>query len=149
MAPDKRERIIENLAVASALGFLALLVAVVSLFVDSRSLAEERALLEVQGSSLSIAGRAGDPCFDVVYKTQGAYVMAIHLRASKGAAILAARFSSQGELQELRLLGSCSSRIGTGIKGILASLPGGEETLIRAAEYARSLANGNAGEDRS
>jgi hypothetical protein len=144
VAFDKRERVIENLAVASALGFLSLIVASIFLFVDSRAVREERRLLAPPGSSLAIAGRAGDPSFDRVYKVQGdgSYALAMNLRSASGAAIAALRFTPKGELQELRLLGSCASRLPADAKGLLASFPGAEDALGRAAEFARALGSG-------
>jgi hypothetical protein len=144
VALDKRERVIENMAVASAFGFLSLIVASIFLFVDSRAMGEERRLLAPAGSSLSMAGRAEDPCFDRAYKIQGdgSYALALNLRSSSGAAIVALRLSPKGELQELRLLGSCASRLSADSKMLLASFPSGDDALDRAADFVRTLAGG-------
>jgi len=146
VALDRRERIIENLAVASALGFLTLIVATASLVVDSRSLAEEQALIAPAETSLAIAGRAGDAFFDRVYKIKGdagpVYALMINLRSSSGSAWAAARFSPKGELLELRLLGSCASRLPTDAQGLLASFPDAEGVLRRAEDFTRFLSSG-------
>jgi len=146
MPIDRRERIIENLAVASALGFLTLVIAALFLVVDARASAEERFLLSPSGSGLALAGRAGDPVFDRVYRLQGddglSYALVLQFRGSTGAAQVAARLSPKGELQELRLLGSCLSRLPGGGKPLLSAFPGSEAVLARAADFTRSLAGG-------
>jgi hypothetical protein len=150
VAINRRERIIENLAVASALGFLALIVATLSLVADARAVAEERALLAPEGSTL--AGRAGGPFFDRVYRIQGDsgqyYSMAISLRSPSGSALVAAHFTTKGELLELHLLGSCASRLPGSSKALLASFPGADAILSRAGDFARSL-NGAGSEAKS
>jgi hypothetical protein len=144
MAIDRRERLIENLAVASALGFLTLIVAALSLAADSRATALEREALFPEGAASVVAGRADDPCFDRFYRIAGdagpAYATMVALRSPSGTALFGARFAPDGELRDLRFLGSCSSRIPTGPRGLEAGFPGADAALGRAAAFARGLA---------
>ncbi len=144
MALDKRERIIENLAVASALGLLALVVGVVSFFADSRVAAEERAALAPAGASIALAGRSDDPTFGRFYLIQAdsgpAYAAVITLRSAAGSALIAARFTPRGEVMDLRFLGSCASRLSQDPKNLALDFPDVDEVLARASAQARYMA---------
>lgn len=150
MARDRRERLVENLAVASALGFLALVIAVISLAADAREAAQERSALSAgAGDGLSLAGRARDPSFDRFFQVQGeagaTFAVVLALRSADASALVAARFSAKGELRELRLLGSPSSRLPADPKELAAAFPGADESLRRAAQFARRLPGGDLG----
>lgn len=144
MALYKREKMIENLAIAAALGFLALMVAAISLAADSRVVAEERSVLP---GGVAVAGRADDPSFDRFYRFQSAagpaYLAVIILRSPSGAALVAATYSPKGELQELRFLGSCATRLPTNARDLISAFPGADEAIGRAGEFSRRLAAGN------
>ena len=152
MALDKRKKTIENLAMAAALGFLVLVVAVASLFCDSRAMADERLALAPSSAIVVVAGRADDPCFDRFYRIQAdtgvSYATVITLRSPSGAVLIGAWYTQKGELQELRLLGSCSSWLPPGMRELLACFPGAEVVVGRAADFARRSA-GVATEGRS
>ena len=152
MSLDKRKKTIENLAMAATLGFIALVVAVISLIGDSRAMADERLALAPSSAIVVVAGRADDPCFDRIYRIQAdtgvSYATVITFRSPSGAALIGAWYTQKGELQELRLLGSCSSRLPSTIRELLANFPGAEAVVGRAAEFARRSA-GVATEGRS
>ncbi len=151
MARTRKERLVEGLAVASALGFLALVVAIVSLAAEASAAAVERGALADQFSAAGreLAARAGEPGFDRMYrlKAEGAasYAAVIALRSPEASALVAARFGADGGLQDLRLLGSCSSGLPSDPKGLAARFPDAAETLRRASRLARSLAASQAG----
>jgi hypothetical protein len=144
VARDSRERVVENMAIASALGFLAHIVATISLAVDSRAMDQERSVLAVNGS-IALAGRANDACFDRVYGIQSeagiSYATVVTFRSPAGVALIGARFTPKGEVQELRFLGSCSSRLPASASGIISEFPGAAEAIDRAADYARRIAS--------
>jgi hypothetical protein len=145
MAVDRRERVIENLAVASALGFLALIIAAASLAFGARAAEDERAALAPAGASIVELGRADDPGFGRVYKIQSdnlvTYAALMSLRSPAGVALVRAQFSSKGELQELRFLGSCASRLPPAPRELVAQFPGADEAIARAAAFTRRLIN--------
>jgi hypothetical protein len=150
MGIDKRERIIENLAVASALGFLVLVMAALSLASDARAGALERAALSpADATRASLAGRADDPNFRRFYSLRGdtgiSFATVISLRSPSGSALVGVRFSAKGELQELRFLGSCAARSPTEASGIADAYPGAEAAIARASAFARELAASAAG----
>jgi hypothetical protein len=146
MAINKRVMIIENLALASALGVLALIVAVISLAVDSRAVAEERAALAPSGAAAVAVNRADNPNFDRIYKIQAdsalSYAAVITLRSSPGAALVGVWFTPKGEILKLRFLGSCASRLPSTIQDLTAEFPGADAAFGRAADIARKLASG-------
>ena len=152
MAIDKREKIIENLAVASALGFLALIVAALSLVLDSRVSAQERVALVPEGTPTVLVGRADDPCFNRFYAVNDnsslSFATVLTLRAPSGAALFGARFSPKGALQDLRFLGSCASRVPTDSRGLGTEFPEADSAISRAAAFARVLASDLAGAAR-
>jgi hypothetical protein len=146
MAINKRAKIIENLALASALGVLALIVAAISLVVDSRAVVEERSTLAPIIASAVVVSRADNPYLDRMYKIQAdaglSYAAVITLRYSSGAALVGAWFTPKGELQKLRFLGSCASWIPSTIRELVAEFPGADAAFGWAMDLARKLANG-------
>ena len=152
MAQTRRERAIENLALASALGFLALVLAAISLGSDSRAAAKEREALSPTGAALEVVGRAQDPSFDRVYlvraDSNASYATVLTLRSPSCAVLVGASFSPKGELRELRYLGGPASRLPANAKDALRYFPGASEALDRAAVYVRSL-SGSAEEGKS
>jgi hypothetical protein len=139
MAADKRQIIVENLALASAIGFLALVVAAVSLAADSSSVAAERSSFAAGGAA-ALALRVDDPSFDRLFSIQAdsglSYGSILAFRSPRGSALVRAVFTPRGELTEIRLLGSCSSRLP---KDLAGEFPGASETLARAAESVRRI----------
>ncbi|HOX32806.1 MAG TPA: hypothetical protein PLB91_10765 [Spirochaetales bacterium] len=111
MAAANKSGLAENLAFAGALGVLALALVATGLFVDARRSAFEREALSalakrpISGSSR----QTGDPDFTRLYriggKGQALYGAVLSLRTSRGLALLASLFSTDGELQSIRLLG--------------------------------------------
>jgi len=144
MSEKMREKILENLAAGSALGFLTLLIAVFSIVVDSRSIAWEKDALAISAASVVALGRVDDPDFDRVYAIResagSSYGVVFSKRSSRASALFGATFSPKGELRELMLLGSCSSRLPTNPKDALDSFTGSEATLSRAANAAATAA---------
>jgi hypothetical protein len=146
VAETMRERIVENLAVASAIGFLALIVAALSLFAASRASAAEReALAPSPASAISLSG-VDDPAFDRIYaiRNDGALTFGavLSLRSPDSSALVGAIFSPQGELRELRYLGACASRLPADLKAALGGFVGADESLNRAAEAVRTASRG-------
>jgi hypothetical protein len=146
MAGKMREMIVENLAVASALGFLALIVAALALVDDSRSVAAESGALAAPSATAIVASRVDDPAFDRIYEIKDASGLAfgtvLALRSQGGSALFGAVFTPQGKLRELRLLGSCASRLPSDAKEALGAFAGSEAALARAAEAVVSAAGG-------
>jgi hypothetical protein len=146
MATNKRAKIIENLIIAAALGFLALIVALLSLAVDSSAIAEEGDALAPSGATVVIASRADNPYFKRIYKIQTdaglSYAAVITLRSSSGAALVGAWFTSKGELQKLRLLGSCASWLPSNIRELISEFPDADAAFGRATDLAHKLASG-------
>jgi hypothetical protein len=144
VALKARERIVENLAVAAALGLLALLAAAMSLIADSRSAAAERAAFAP--SPAAIAGRADDPAFERVYSIASgagrAFGVVLSLRSPDSSALFGAVFSPRGELRDIRILGGCSSRLPDDAMDALGLFAGAEDALARAADAVRAAARG-------
>jgi hypothetical protein len=144
VALKARERIVENLAVAAALGLLALLAAAMSLIADSRSAAAERAAFAPYTAAL--ASRVDDPAFERVFSIASgagsAFGIVLSLRSPDASALFGAVFTPRGELREIRILGGCSSRLPDDAKGALGLFAGAEDALARAAEAVRSAARG-------
>jgi hypothetical protein len=146
MAATMREKIVENLAVGAAIGFLALIVAALSLVAASRSSAAEReAIAPAPASSLAL-GSVDDPSFDRIYEIRSAgglaYGAVLSLRSPDDSALVAAIFSPRGELRELRYLGACASRLPADANEALGGFVGATEAVNRAAEAVRSAARG-------
>jgi hypothetical protein len=135
---------IENLAVAVALGVLALVVAAITLAADARSFAEERGYLVPSGSSWSVAGRCDDPAFARVFRilsdSATCYATTLTIRSLQGQAfILGASFSPKGELLGLRFVGSCSAGQVSDPGDLVDSIPGAGEAVARASDFVRAL----------
>jgi hypothetical protein len=142
MPADKRERMIESLAVAAALGFLVLFVAGVSLAVDSQAIAVETTALVADPSTISLVGRPGDPSFERLYRISDgssvSYGVVLSLRSASSSALVAARLSRLGELKGLRLLGSASAKLPADAVEICSLFPGADEAIGRACAAVRS-----------
>jgi hypothetical protein len=150
VAFDKRDRMLENIAVASALGFLALLVAGISLTTDFHAQEVEISALSSNPSAVTIvANHVGDPAFDRVYKITEAsgfsYGAVLSLRSTDCSALVAARFSRQGELKSLRLITSPSARLPTETGDLVSRFSDTEATLGRVAEAIRGCVAAEAG----
>jgi hypothetical protein len=141
-------RVLENLAIASAIGFLALLLATMTLVVDSRETAEERAYLSIFGDDLRLVSRVDDPDFDRIFSIQGpsgpSYGAVLSLRSREGGALIGAAFTPQGELRKLSLLGSCMPRLPEAEDELIMAFEGGSEALARIAEYVRGAGKAGA-----
>jgi hypothetical protein len=111
MAVDRRERAMENLAVASAIGFIAIMVAAASLFADSAEAAAERsALAAIGGGSVRVdPARVDDPAFSRVHSLSGGsapYGAVLSLPTRQGGALRAAMlFRGDGSIAAARVLG--------------------------------------------
>jgi hypothetical protein len=144
MTDKIRRKVLENLAVGSALGFLTLLTAVFSIIVDSRSIASEKDALAESAAPVVALGRVDDPDFDRVFAIRESsgtlYGVVFYRRSSEASALFGAIFSPKGELREVKLIGSCSSRLPKDAKDALDSFVGSEDTLARAAIAARVAA---------
>ena len=142
MAETFRERLVENLAVGSAIGALAVIVAGLSLFAASRSSAAEREALAPAPLVAVAVAKVDDPAFDRIYEIRNAdavsYGAVLALRSPDDSALVGAVFSPRGELRELRYLGSCASRLPDDPRDALAGFVGAEAALSRAAEAVRS-----------
>lgn len=140
---------IENLAVASALGFLALVVAAISLAVDSREVADEVRVLVSAGAEGNLEGRCDDPSFCRMYRIQSEagyiYATILTLRSTQGAFLVGATFSSKGELQGLRYIGSCASRQASDPRELVDAIPGASDALSRASVFIHALETHQAG----
>lgn len=111
MAVDRRERAMENLAVASAIGFIAIAVAAASLFADSADAAAERsALAAIGGGSVRPdPERVDDPAFARLHSLSGGsapYGAVLSLPTRQGGALRAAMlFRGDGSVAAARVLG--------------------------------------------
>ncbi len=146
MAFDRHLKILENLALSSVLGFIALLIAAISFVVDSRIVAEELSVLAPSSAVVVVASHADDPSFDRIYRIQTdaafSYASVVSLRSSSSTVLVGVWFTSTGELRELRFLGSCSSQLPSTIRNLIAEFPGAETAVGRATDLVRRLANG-------
>jgi hypothetical protein len=143
-------KIVENLAVGTALGFLTLIVAALSLVADARSIASERDALSLAPLSATIAVRVDDPSFDRIYEMHDAsglsYGAVLALRSPDDSALVQAKFSPSGELRDLRYLGACSSRLPSDVHEAVSGFTGADEALNRAADAVRAIVRGANGE---
>jgi hypothetical protein len=144
MTNHARDAILESLAVGSALGFLTLLLAVMSIVNDSRIVANEEAALARPDASVLVLSRTPDPGFGRIYAIKESsgpsYGAVFSGRSRDASAVFAAIFSPKGELRELRLVGSCAARLPEDARNAVDSLPGAEETLERASKAAMAAA---------
>jgi hypothetical protein len=143
--PDAiRDKIKENLAVGAALGVLTLMVALLSVVADSSSTSFEKAAFTAAAENVAVASRVDDPDFRYVYLVRGTaentYGVVFSERSRDASALFSALFSTQGELRELKLLGSCASRLPEDARAALDSIAGLGDTLDRAAKAARAAA---------
>ncbi len=149
MAVSKRERAMENLAIASVLGFLAFIVGMIAFAVDSSSVAMQRNAFSETGATVAVAERADDPAFDCVFSVQKdsglSYGIVLSLRSPERSALVGASFSINGDVLGLRLLGSSASRLAPGTQDLVDQFPGADETLARASETVRELAKNSSG----
>jgi hypothetical protein len=144
----------ENLAIASVLGFLAFIVGMIAFAVDSSSVAMQRNAFSETGATVAVAERADDPAFDCVFSVQKdsglSYGIVLSLRSPERSALVGASFSINGDvlglrLLGLRLLGSSASRLAPGAQDLVDQFPGADETLARASETVRELAKNSSG----
>jgi hypothetical protein len=144
LAADKREKTVESLAVASALGFLVLLLGGLSLAADSRAAAVESAALVADRTTIALAGRPGDPAFERLYRISDgssvSYGVVLSLRSPSSSALVAARFSKAGELRGLRLLDGATARLPADSAELSSIFPDAEAAIARAGEVARAAA---------
>lgn len=145
MIAVKRERLLENLAVAAAIGVLLLLVAAVDLFSRSAERAGEGEVLAASFSAAEASAvlETDDPSFARIYalrRSAPAYGAILSLRTSEGSARVAALFSPQGELRELRLVDSFADRLSEDRQAIAGRFPDADEAFARAAESVRAAA---------
>jgi hypothetical protein len=139
-----QDKIKENLAVGAALGVLTLLISLLSIFTDSGSSSFERDAFAGAAPNVAVASRVDDPDFKYVYLVRGSagtsYGVVFSERSRDATALFSALFSTQGELRELKLLGSCASRLPEDARAALDSIAGLGDTLDRAAKAAMAAA---------
>jgi hypothetical protein len=146
MTQGRREALVENLAVASVVGFLVVVVAAVSILSDSRSSAEEGAALAAafSASGAELALRVEDPCLERIYalRSSGAlsYGTIIALRSPDSSILVGVRFSSKGELRGLARMDKGSGSGDEDLRQGIDRIPGAEEALERAASAVRQAA---------
>lgn len=110
MAAEARERAMENLAVASAIGFMAIIVAAASLFADSASAAAERSAIAALGGGVvrEDPPRFADPAFSRIHRvSDGAapYGAVLSLPTKQGALRAALLFRKDGTVSAASALG--------------------------------------------
>jgi hypothetical protein len=111
MSVDARERTMENLAVASAIGFIAIVVAAASLFSESAVAEGERSAIAALGGGTvrAEAARFDDPSFSRIYSISGGaapYGAVLSLPGKRGPALRAALlFREDGAVSVARALG--------------------------------------------
>jgi len=143
---DKRETLVENLAVAAAVGVLVLLVAVLSLVAHAGTKAQEGSSLAAacSGSSPQLALEVDDPAFERIFslrKDSGSlYGTVVSLRGNGASALVCAFYSPQGELRELHTLDSFGDRLSDDERELTSRFFDTERVLARAAESIRDAA---------
>lgn len=116
MSAEKKKRLMESLVFAAALGIVAVLLCSAGLLVDVRRSAFEREVLSglAQRPIASAYTKTSDPCFSRIYRVGGKgdplWGVVISLRERHGAAMAAALFTPNGELQVLRIIGASDLR---------------------------------------
>lgn len=149
MTVSKREKAMENLAVASVLGFLAFIVGTIAFVADSSSVAMQRDAFSETGATVAVSERADDPAFNCVFSVQKdsglSYGIVLSLRSPERSALVGASFSTDGDLLGLRLLGSSASRLAPMAQDLVGQFPGADETLARASETVREIAKTSSG----
>ncbi len=138
----------ESLAVASVVGLLVFMVGAISFAADAGTIAEERAAFSQAGTTVTLAGRSSDSSFERIYRIKSdagvSFGALLALRSSAASAILGAVFSPQGELLDLSLVGSCSSRLPAKREALQDELFGADDAIARAADAVRGFAQADA-----
>jgi hypothetical protein len=146
MIADRRKTLVENLAVAAAVGVLVLLVAALSLVAHAGTTAQEGFSLvaSCSGSSPQLALEVDDPAFERIFSLRkdsgNLYGTVVSLRGSGASALVGAFYSSQGELRELHILDSFGDRLSGDERELASRFPDTERVLSRAAESIRGAA---------
>ena len=138
-----RNTIQENIVVGALVGALVLILSLFSLFVDARMAETEKIALTKSSASIVAERRGGSPDFPRIYAIQDtsdkSYGVVFSARSSMASGIFAAVYSPTGELKELRLIGTCSSRLPEDSRAALDSIVGSEEMLERARDAAAAM----------
>jgi hypothetical protein len=143
MMADRRETLVENLAVAAAVGVLVLLVAALSLVAHSRATAQEGSSLAAacSGSSPQLVLEVDDPAFERIFSLRkdsgNLYGTIVSLRRGGASALVGALYSPQGDLRELHIVDSFGDRLSGDERELVSSFPGAERVLDRAADSIR------------
>lgn len=143
MMADKRETLVENLAVAAAIGALVLLVAALSLVVYAGVTAQEGSSLAAfySGSSPQLALKVDDPAFERIFSLRkdsgNLYGTVVSLRGNGASALVGALYSPKGELRELHILDSFGDSLSGDERELASRFPDTEQVLARAAESIR------------
>jgi hypothetical protein len=142
MTSDRRDILVENLAVAAAAGVLVLIVAAVSLLSLSGSRAWEASTLEASfsASSAQLVLDVDDPAFERIYALGGisAYGAVLSLNERGSSVLVAALFSPKGELRGTRIIDSFADRLAE--DALVSRFAGASEAFGRAAEAVKSAA---------
>jgi hypothetical protein len=146
MTASGKEKLIENLIAAAAVGIVALIVAAVSLASTASVRAQEG---EALASAFSASGARGlsevaDPAFERVYALSSGsdtlYATMISLRAPGSSARLGALFSPQGDVKQLCVIDAFADPQASDARAVAAAFPDASGALDRAAEAVRASA---------
>jgi hypothetical protein len=114
---ERKESIVENLAAAAIMGFIALLLISAALLLESSSSGRDRAsIAELAGKPVTAKARlVDDPSFSRIFpipgKPGGEYGSVFSLVSRSGSARAAALFSGNGELEAIRVIETGSARL--------------------------------------
>jgi len=121
---------LENLIAATMLGFLALLIALGSLFADRGAEAREAALIGRLSKAAVIKEIyvSSDPDFDRIFKIEDKgrirYAAVVRLGSLYSSSLISALLSPEGQILALRFIASTSSRASSSIDTFLVSFLG-------------------------
>jgi hypothetical protein len=146
MMANRRENLVENLAVAASVGVLVLLVAALSLVARAGTTVQEGSSLAVScsGSSPQLVLEVDDPAFERIFSlrkdSDNLYGTVVSLRGNGASALVGAFYSPQGELRELHILDSFGDRLSGDERELASRFPDTERVLAHAAESIRGAA---------
>jgi hypothetical protein len=144
MAVTLRDRIKESLAIGAAIGVLTMVVALLSIMVDSASEVFERTTLAEPSGSVVATKKVDDPYFRRVYALKNdsgpSFGLVFSARSRDASAIFGAVYSPKGELRSLKIIGTCTPRLPGDARAALDYIEGSERILDRASKAVISAA---------
>jgi hypothetical protein len=146
MMADKREILVENLAVAAAIGVLVLLVAALSFVSNARATTQEGSYLAAAFSCASpqLALEVDDPAFERIFllcnDSGNLYGSVVSLRGRGASALVGALYSPQGDLRGLHIIDSFGDSLSGDERELVSHFPDAERVLDRAADSIRNAA---------